>query len=174
MCVCVGSGWAVSRGGGCLFVSFAGSHSGLPACRKHPENEDINLSVTEMFVSSERWAKIHHKFLSFIKEYFSLLTIFIPITFTFDFLQQYSFFLFFFGLLCILIKCLEVYIDPPGFFFLSYTTNHWQLLKSKPSAAVVSECADNKLPSFLQAEYSIFSVQTQRGLGALTCKEEVP
>lgn len=40
------------RGRGRLFVS---SHSGLPARRgKHPENEDVNLSVTTMFVSPER------------------------------------------------------------------------------------------------------------------------
>lgn len=73
-----------------LFVS---SLSGLPARRgKHPENEDVNLSVTGMFVSVERQGKNppppKRKIQSFITDCFDNS---IPITFTFDFLQSNNF-----------------------------------------------------------------------------------
>lgn len=49
------------RAGGRRAGLFVSSHSGSPARRgKHPENEDANLSVTEMFVSAERQEKKKH------------------------------------------------------------------------------------------------------------------
>lgn len=88
VCVCVGEGGVM----GCLFFFFAASHSGVSACQgKCTENEDISLSVKEMFVLQNITTK-SFRFL-FSSFYFlqGITDNFIPFTFTttINLLQQF-------------------------------------------------------------------------------------
>lgn len=87
-CVCVWGGGVM----GCLFFFFAASHSGVSACQgKCTENEDISLSVKEMFVLQNITTK-SFRFL-FSSFYFlqGITDNFIPFTFTttINLLQQF-------------------------------------------------------------------------------------
>ena len=96
ICVCVYV-WT----GVCLFVSSAVSHSRVSACLgKHMENEDINLSVTEIFVPLKKKAsKFCFPTDLFFWEYYIVLTTLFQLSSQYDwFVAAFLYFIIFFVL----------------------------------------------------------------------------